>query len=211
MRALEHLEHREDTRERICRNLQLFDSQRQPAGELRHAAVAITLSHYRDQAAVILTRRAGTLREHGGQWALPGGRIDRGETPVQAALRELFEEVNLVVDESQVLGTLDDYVTRSGYNITPVVVWTDVDWEDLVPNPGEVASINPFTFGELSRNDSPILQSITQSDRQVLSMHYQGDVVFAPTGALLYQFREVAIYGRSTRVLHYEQPVFAWK
>ena len=211
MRTLECFEHNASTREHIAHNLQVFESRHQPPGELRRAAVAVTVTHSRDQSALILTRRAGTLREHGGQWAMPGGRIDPGETPVQAALRELEEEINLRVGESQVLGLLDDYVTRSGYNITPVVVWAEVDWEDLHPNPGEVAAIEPFTFTELSREDSPILHSISESDRQVLSMHFHGDTVFAPTGAMLYQFREVAICGRSSRVLDYDQPVFAWK
>jgi 8-oxo-dGTP pyrophosphatase MutT (NUDIX family) len=201
MQALNCLQHREGTRQQISSNLQVFEPLRQTADDLRRAAVAVTITHHGDESALILTRRAGSLREHRGQWAMPGGRIDAGETAVQAALRELHEEINLEVDESQVLGTLDDYITRSGYNITPVVV-----------NPGEVASINPFTFSELSRTDSPILQSIPQSERQVLSMHFgDDDVIFAPTGAMLYQFREVAIRGRATRVLHFEQPVFAWK
>jgi 8-oxo-dGTP pyrophosphatase MutT (NUDIX family) len=212
MQALDCLQHREDTRQQISSNLQVFEPLRQTADDLRRAAVAVTITHHGDESALILTRRAGSLREHRGQWAMPGGRIDAGETAVQAALRELHEEINLEVDESQVLGTLDDYITRSGYNITPVVVWSEVDWEDLHPNPGEVASINPFTFSELSRTDSPILQSIPQSERQVLSMHFgDDDVIFAPTGAMLYQFREVAIRGRATRVLHFDQPVFAWK
>ena len=212
MFALETFDHHPRTRERISQNLQAFERRSQPVDELRHAAVAVTITHYLDESALILTRRAGSLREHGGQWAMPGGRIDAGETAVQAALRELHEEINLELDECQVLGILDDYVTRSGYNITPVVVWSEVDWGDLHPNPGEVASINPFAFSELSRTDSPILQAIPESDRPVLSMHFgDDDVIFAPTGAMLYQFREVAILGRVTRVLDFEQPVFAWK
>lgn len=158
----------------------------------------------------MLTTRASGLRSHGGQWALPGGRIDSGETPEQAAARELEEEVNLSLDTSCIIGRLDDYVTRSGYLITPVVFWADVDDRLLVPNPGEVESIHAFSFDELCRTDSPNLESIAQSDRQVLSMNY-GDIrIYSPTAAVLYQFREVAICGRPTRVLHYDQPLFAW-
>lgn len=204
-------QHSPHTREHLADNLHGFDARGQNSPELKHAAVALTVVQEEDHAAIILTRRVSSLRAHGGQWALPGGRIDSGETPEQAALRELHEEINLVLDESQILGRLDDFITRSGYVITPIVVWTDNNCADLHPNPDEVAWIESFTFTELSRSDSPILQSIPESEQPVLSMHFKDDVVFAPTGALLYQFLEVALKGRDTRVLHYEQPLFAWR
>lgn len=160
---------------------------------------------------MIVTRRSPRLKEHSGQWAMPGGRVDEGETATEAALRELHEEINLELAEEHILGCLDDYVTRSGYVITPVVVWADVVEQELRPNPDEVASIHPFTFSELAREDSPNLERIPQSDRQVLSMNYLDDVIYAPTAAMLYQFREVAIRGLGTRVLHYDQPLFAWR
>ncbi len=192
-------------------NVGTFDDIRQPLGELRHAAVALAVYDCQGEASVVVTRRSQRLREHSGQWALPGGRIDEGELAIDAALRELHEEVNLELGREHVLGTLDDYVTRSGYVITPVVVWADIDDRHLKPNPDEVASIHPFTFTELSRNDSPNLETIVESDRQVLSMNYFDDVLYAPTAAMLYQFREVAIRAQPTRVLDYDQPVFAWR
>ena len=98
----------------------------EPAPALKRAAVAIALVEA-DEAdggtALLLTRRAAGLRTHRGQWALPGGRCDEGETPVAAALRELHEELGLGLGPGDVLGLLDDYPTRSGYLITPVVVW----------------------------------------------------------------------------------------
>lgn len=211
MQALENFTHCATTRRQITRNVSRMTDIRQSEDALKQAAVNLVVARHGEEAAVIVTRRASTMREHGGQWALPGGRLDPGETPREAAIRELHEEINLQVGEDDVLGVLDDYVTRSGYVITPLVVWTDSAWQDLVPNPDEVALIAPFSFTELARPDSPILGNITQSDRPVLSMHYDGDVIFAPTGALLYQFREVAILGRKTRVAHFDQPVFAWK
>src|SRR5262249_20934552 len=95
------------------------------ASSLKRAAVAIALteSDAGGGTAFLLTRRAAGLRSHKGQWALPGGRCDAGETQAQAALRELHEELGLHLAESEVLGLLDDYPTRSGYLITPVVVW----------------------------------------------------------------------------------------
>ncbi|MFK8051299.1 MAG: CoA pyrophosphatase [Halioglobus sp.] len=210
MKALDHLDFTSATREQISSNICGFKDTRRDQEGLRRAAVTLTVFNYEGQAAIIITQRAENLRAHGGQWALPGGRIDEGESSLQAALRELEEEVNLHLDDTHVLGKLDDYVTRSGYIITPVVLWSDVTGSQLTPNAGEVASIHPFTFSELSRADSPHLESIPESDRQVLSMHF-GDIrIYAPTAALLYQFREVAILGKNTRVSHYDQPVFAW-
>src|SRR5215210_581651 len=88
-------------------------------------------------AAFLLCRRAARMNRHPGQWALPGGKIDLGESVESAALRELEEELGLRVDPSEVLGRLDDYGTRSGFVITPVVVWGGEDIE-LVPDPAEV-------------------------------------------------------------------------
>src|SRR6201996_2617901 len=103
---------------------------RLPAGEpvaaLKRAAVAIALvaaDAAQSGTALLLTLRAAGLRAHRGQWALPGGRCDQGETPVAAALRELHEELGLALRPDDVLGLLDEYPTRSGYLITPVVVW----------------------------------------------------------------------------------------
>src|SRR6478752_1145816 len=97
----------------------------EPSRALKRAAVvlALTASDRGNDTAFLLTRRASSLRSHRGQWALPGGRCDAGETPVEAALRELDEELALKLGASDVLGLLDDYPTRSGYLITPVVVW----------------------------------------------------------------------------------------
>jgi len=160
--------------------------------------------------AVLLTRRAARLRAHGGQWALPGGRLEPGEAPIGAALRELSEELGLELSPSDVLGTLDDYPTRSGYVITPIVVWGGAD-PPLQPDPDEVLSVHRISFRELCRADSPRFVAIAESDRPVVQLPIGGDLVHAPTGAVLLQFRRVAIEGVAERVADYEQPVFAWR
>ena len=162
------------------------------------------------QAALILTLRSAQLRSHAGQWALPGGRIDAGETAEQAALRELAEEVNLQLAASAVLGRLDDYATRSGFVITPVVVWAGAA-QHITPNPAEVASIHRIPVAEFFRADAPMLERGAHSAHQVLRMPVGTQRIAAPTAAVLYQFREVCIAGRPTRVAHFDQPEFAWK
>jgi len=164
----------------------------------------------RGEASFIITRRVASLRRHSGQWALPGGRIDEGEDAVAAALRELDEEVALSLSPESVLGLLDDYPTRSGFRITPVVVWGGTQVE-LVPDPEEVAEVHRVPIAALDAPGIPKLFDLDVTERPVLSVRILGQDIFAPTAAVIFQFREVAIHGRDTRVSHYDQPPFAWK
>lgn len=166
--------------------------------------------HWSDRAAVLVTLRAASLRAHAGQFALPGGRIDAGETPEQAALRELHEEVGLQLQPQAVMGRLDDFVTRSGFAITPVLVWAGAA-RTLVANDGEVASIHRVPVAELLRGDAPILDALAGAEHPVLRMPVGDSWIAAPTAAVLYQFRELCLLGRPTRVAHFEQPPFAWR
>ena len=178
---------------------------------LKRAAVvlALTESNDSDDTAFLLTKRASSLRAHRGQWALPGGRCDAGETPVEAALRELDEELALRLSADAVLGLLDDYPTRSGYLITPVVVWA-ADSAAIRPNPDEVASVHRIALATIERDEAFDFTAIPESTRRVIRFHHQMSLIHAPTAALIYQFREV-LAGRHTRVTDLEQPVFAWK
>ena len=169
------------------------------------------IAAHRGSPTILLTRRSGKLRAHSGQWALPGGRLDAGESAEDAALRELKEEINLRLPRSAIMGRLDDYITRSGYRITPVVLWSGEESNHLKPNPGEVTSIHTVSFKELASPSAPQFEEIPESDRKVLSMRLSVDQIYAPTAAFLYQFREVGILGKNTRVLHFDQPRFAWK
>jgi 8-oxo-dGTP pyrophosphatase MutT (NUDIX family) len=183
-----------------------------PAPELKRAAVAIALVGADESAgatALLLTRRAAGLRTHRSQWALPGGRCDSGEAPIEAALRELQEELGLALGPEAVLGLLDDYPTRSGYLITPVVVWGAAGGE-ISPNPQEVASVHRIGLDTIERPEAFDFTEIPESTRRVIRFHHDSGIIHAPTAALIYQFREV-LAGRDTRVTELEQPVFAWK
>jgi len=187
-------------------------SPEEAAPELKRAAVAIALTGADQTAAetaLLLTRRAAGLRAHRAQWALPGGRCDAGETEIQSALRELREELGLDLGEDAVLGLLDDYPTRSGYLITPVVVWADGP-DTVRPNPQEVASVHRIGLSAIERDDAFDFTIIPESDRRVIRFHWEDRLIHAPTAAMIYQFREV-LAGRNTRVVDLEQPVFAWK
>ena len=188
---------------------------RAPAGDagngLKRAAVAIALTEAEagGGTAFLLTRRAATLRSHAAQWALPGGRCDQGETQAQAALRELHEELGVGLGEGDVLGLLDDYPTRSGYLITPIVVWVATG-ATIVPNPAEVASVHRIALDDIERSGVFSFTTIPESTRRVIRFRHAGQHIHAPTAALIYQFAEL-LAGRNTRVAELEQPVFAWK
>ena len=195
-----------------------------PAGR-RRAAVAVAVTEagfgaevsgtpvhatWSDGTALLLTRRAASLSAHAGQWAMPGGRIDDGETPEQAALRELVEEVGLSLSREAICGRLDDYATRSGYVITPVVVWAGAA-RDLTPNEAEVASIHRIPASEMLRSDAPLLNHVKGAEHPVLRMPVGERWIAAPTAAFIYQFREWCLLERDTRVAHFDQPFFAWR
>jgi 8-oxo-dGTP pyrophosphatase MutT (NUDIX family) len=182
-----------------------------PGPDQRHSAVVLCIVvDEHDEDCLVMTRRAAKMRNHAGQYALPGGRIDAGETPVAAALREMAEEVGLTSSEDDVVGLLDDYVTRSGFVITPVVVAGPPSVE-LVANPDEVAEIYLVPIRDLDHPEAPRLLTIEESDQPVIQMPMRGRWIHAPTAAVLYQFNEVAVHGRATRVAHFEQPTWAWK
>lgn len=202
----------EALREKALANLDGFARKKLSNESLTRAAVALTLVGTESgDAAFIITRRPWRLRRHGGQWAIPGGRADDREKPEETARREVKEEVGLSLPPDAVLGLLDDFPTRSGFAITPVVLWGP-DQPELRADPREVASVHLIPLREL---DSPGRPSITPSEtgRPLISFAFEtlGTTVYAPTAAMLFQMREIVLHGRTTRVAHFEQPRFAWK
>jgi len=178
---------------------------------LRPAAVALTLlPDARGEVSFLLTRRVGDLNHHGGQFALPGGRFDPGESAPEAARRELAEELGVVLEAHHVLGLLDDFATRSGFVITPVVLWA-AEVRELRPDPREVAIAYRVPVRELYRREVPVLEAAPDGDGELLSLPLVGTHIHSPTAAMVFQMREVAFEGRATRVHHYAQPRFAWK
>ena len=202
-------------RHQLIRNLESFERQVIYDNSLRRAAVALVVTPhnvYPGHSSLFLTRRPKRLNQHSGQYALPGGKVDAGETLEQAARRELDEELGISLGPDAVLGVLDDYPTRSGFRITPVVLWNDSAGE-LNPCADEVAKVYWLPFSELVSAALPVFEEGVETDRPVLCSEFPtiGHRMYSPTASMIYQFREVVILGRNTRVAHYDQPRFAWQ
>jgi 8-oxo-dGTP pyrophosphatase MutT (NUDIX family) len=192
----------------VAARLAAFPRRAAERPDLRQAAVAVCVGEDDGGPVLLITRRAARLRSHPGQWALPGGRLDPGETPVEGALRELAEEVGLSLPSSSVLGLLDDYVTRSGYVMTPVVCWAGQVGE-LQPAEAEVATVHRVPVADL--DVEPRFHRIPESAAPVIQLPLFDGYLHAPTAAVVHQFCQVAWRGLHTRVAHLEQPLFAWR
>ena len=223
--------HDNQLRDSIIARLGQFQRLDPPDQHLTPAAVVIGITPHNEtgSAGIFLTLRSSRLRKHAGQYALPGGKVDADESITDAALRELSEELGLKQQQDSVLGLLDDMPTQSGFIITPVVVWIE-HRDSLNPNPDEVAGVYEIPLAELESLDLNINNESTDAnlasrvpddheennnaaDNEVMSLYLPtvGTTVYSPTAAIIYQFREVAILGKSTRVAHFGQPTFAWR
>jgi 8-oxo-dGTP pyrophosphatase MutT (NUDIX family) len=197
------------SRAAIAANMARFDRVESAATGLRAASVAVCVVGEPDRLSLVITRRAPRLRSHAGQWALPGGSRDPGETIEDAALREMAEETGLELGPDAVLGLLDDYVTRSGYLISPVVVWGGPASPAMRRQAAEVAQIHVIPLADF--DVEPRLLRIPESQFPVIQLPLLGRYLHAPTAAVIYQFCRVGLHGETVRVAHFEQPVFAWK
>lgn len=199
----------EQRRKTLADHLAGFPRNAADRPELKAASVALCIMTADDGDTVLITRRARGLRTHAGQWALPGGRRDPGESIEAAALRELEEETGVRADADAILGVLDDYVSRSGYVITPVVVWGGPAWQRLSWPASEVTWVYQIPLADL--DVEPQFIEIAESDAPVIRLPLFDRYLHAPTAAIVYQFCQVGLHGLHTRVAHFEAPVFAWR
>ena len=200
-------------RDQIAARLAAFDSVAIDDDGLRRAAVALVIAEGSSgQPALLLTLRPARMGRHAGQYALPGGKVDPGETGREAAFRELSEELGLDLASGALLGRLDDYPTRSGFRISPYVLWAGGGLE-LVPAPDEVAKVFHIPFAELDSEAIPLFRDGVEAGRPVLYSDFPtlGTQMYSPTASIIYQFREVCLRGQATRVAHFDQPKFAWR
>jgi 8-oxo-dGTP pyrophosphatase MutT (NUDIX family) len=196
-------------RAEIAANMARFDRVESSVTGLRPASVAVCVVGEPDRLSLLITRRAPRLRSHAGQWALPGGSRDPGESIEDAALREMAEETGVELGPDAVLGLLDDYVTRSGYLISPVVVWGGAESLAMRRQAAEVAQIHVIPLADF--DVEPRLLRIPESEFPVIQLPLLGGYLHAPTAAVIYQFCRVGLHGETVRVAHFEQPVFAWR
>jgi 8-oxo-dGTP pyrophosphatase MutT (NUDIX family) len=177
---------------------------------LKRAAVGIILGEADDgsgEIAFLLTVRSSKMRSHAGQYALPGGRIEQGEDPVDTVIRESMEEIGLALSRDQVLGILDVYVTQSGYAVTPVVFATSRGAE-LNLNPDEVEEIFRIKLSDFSGDRSAEFFHEEEGGPRLIRLPIFDHHLHAPTAAMIYQFIEL-VGGRYQPVDTFGAPDFA--
>ena len=161
----------------------------------RPASVLLTLIERAAGPTVLFTERAAHLKDHAGQVSLPGGRIVAGETPAEAALREAQEEVGLPPAHVDVIGSLDEFLTGTGFSVMPVIgVVKDRDFV-AQPDPREVAGVfevplslildrSALNVGYFERHGSRIL---------TYELLYGGRRIWGATAAVLRNFQDVVL------------------
>lgn len=162
-------------------------ARRQAAGKVTRAAVLIPLLLREEGLSVLLTQRTDHLRDHAGQISFPGGRMDAEDSsPDDTALRESEEEIGLERDRVEIIGHLPEYLTVSGYTVTPVVGLVQAQAE-YVLDEFEVADVFevPLSFLLNPANHQVRLWQSEQGSRRFYSMPYQDRFIWGATAGML--------------------------
>ncbi|MFI4986281.1 MAG: CoA pyrophosphatase [Alphaproteobacteria bacterium] len=170
------------------------DDMRHP-GPLRPAAVLIPLVDRGEGMTVLLTERTAHLTDHAGQVSFPGGRIEPEDVSAEAAaLREAFEEVGLLPSVVEPVGRLDDYETRTGFLVHPIVAIVTPPFA-VKPDPAEVADIFevPLAFILDRRNHRRESRLYKGRERQFYVLPYEGRYIWGATASMLVNLTEVLV------------------
>lgn len=163
---------------------------RTAGGQPIPAAVLVPLIDRDQSPTVLLTCRSPHLSAHAGQIGFPGGRIDRGESAEQAAVREAGEEVGIPAGQIRMVGQLEPYLTVTGYLIDPFVAWIEPPHR-FVANPGEVGEIFEVPLSVILRPGAFKKETVTVKGRQrsYYSLQHEDYYIWGATAGMLISFR----------------------
>lgn len=162
-------------------------------GPLTPAAVLVPLVMHPGEITVLLTQRTDHLHDHAGQISFPGGRIEKtDESPEEAALRETEEEVGLPRSHIELIGRLDTYIVRTGFEVTPAVGFVQPPFE-VDPDPFEVAEVFevPLSFIMDRSNHERRSRVIAGADRSFYVLQYEDRYIWGATAAMLVNFVDI--------------------
>ena len=165
----------------------------QPQNALTPAAVLVPLVDRPGGLTVLLTQRTAHLNDHAGQISFPGGRVEPEDpSHLAAALREAEEEGGLPPDRVEVIGTLDYYIVRSGYRVTPVVGFVNPPF-DVRPDPFEVAEVFEVPLSFVLDTDNHVMESRTDQgvERTFYVLPYENRYIWGATAGMLVNLTDV--------------------